>query len=92
VSAFLWAVLAAVAWGFAPIVEKAGLARVQPMGQTFFYNALKHGDVSRLVPVSGSYPFIAFILGVLIFGESVTPLKVLGALAIVGGVWLLKIG
>ena len=62
------------------------------VGQTFFYTGLKTGEISRMVPISGSYPFIAFILGVLIMGESVTALKVAGSLLIVLGVWLLKIG
>lgn len=62
------------------------------VGQMFFYSALKQGEVSRLAPVGGSYPLFAFILGVLILGEAVTPLKVVGSLLIVGGVWLLKIG
>ena len=137
---FLWAVLAAMVWGVAPLIEKTGLRNTPPMaglffrsvgvaiglallgifvvkpqeirsveprsalllmtggfvasiiGQTFFYNGLKVGEVSRMVPISGSYPFVAFILGVLIMGESVTLLKVAGALLIVLGVLLLKIG
>ena len=141
-NAFTWAAAAAaaVAWGIAPLIEKAGLKGTQPMaglfyrclgvvlgmvfllsflvkpsqikavemrsailliaggflasivGQIFFYNALKVGDVSRVVPVSGSYPFIAFLLGVLLFGESMTALKLGGVLLVVAGVWLLKIG
>jgi transporter family protein len=62
------------------------------IGQTFFYNSLKLGEVSRMVPIAGSYPFIAFILGILIFGEPLTLLKFAGACSIVMGVWLLKIG
>ena len=62
------------------------------VGQTFFYNGLKIGEVSRMVPISGSYPFIAFLLGVLFMGESFTLLKFGGALLIISGIWLLKIG
>ncbi len=62
------------------------------VGQTFFYNSLKLGEVSRVVPISGSYPFIAFILGILFFGESLTTMKFIGAALIVLGVWFLKIG
>lgn len=140
-SAFLWAACAAMAWGLAPLIEKAGLTgRTPPMaglfyrsvgvvaglvllslflvkpqeiraveprsalllasggllasivGQICFYNALKIGEMSRVVPVSASYPFIAFILGVAVLGESVTVFKGLGALLIIAGVWLLKIG
>lgn len=62
------------------------------IGQFFFYNALKLGDVSRLAPIGGSYPFFAFLLGLLFFGESASPLKIAGVVLIVSGVWLLKIG
>ena len=132
--------MAALAWGMAPIFEKAGLSRVNPiaglfyrclgvivgmlilafflikpreirevdlgsalflaaggflasfLGQICFYHALKLGDVSRMVPISASYPFIAFVLGVLLFHESLTPFKVCGVLLTVSGVWFLKIG
>ncbi len=60
------------------------------VAQVLFYTALKTGDVSRIVPISGSYPLIAFILGVLILGEQVTVPKMIGALLIIGGVWLIK--
>ncbi len=59
-------------------------------GQVFFYNALQGGDVSRVVPIAGCYPLIAFIFGILVFGEAFTLPKLAGALLIVGGVILLK--
>ena len=40
------------------------------VAQICFYNALKLGEVSRVVPISGSYPFLTFILGVFLLGES----------------------
>lgn len=58
--------------------------------QIFFYNGLKTGDISRIVPVSGSYPLIAFFLGVFLLGETVTISKVMGAGLVVAGVWLLR--
>lgn len=139
-NAFTWALLAAVCWGMAPLLEKIGLKQVAPLaglfyrsigvliglvvlclflvkpqqikavdgrsallligggllasflGQICFYNSLKLGEVSRMVPVSGSYPLLAFLLGVLLLGEALTPLKAAGALLIVGGLWLLKVG
>ena len=48
--------------------------------------------MSRIVPLSGSYPLIAFVLGILLLGESITPCKVVGALLITLGIWFLKIG
>ena len=61
------------------------------VAQILFYQALKIGDMSWIVPISGSYPLIAFLLGVFILGEAVTPVKVGGALLIILGLWALKI-
>jgi len=60
--------------------------------QILFYNALKIGEVSRTVLISGSYPFITFLLGVLIFSESITALKIVGAVLIAAGLIFLKLG
>lgn len=59
------------------------------LGQIFFYHALKSGDASRVVPVSGSYPLITFLLGVLILGEKFTLAKAGGVALVVVGVFLL---
>ncbi len=139
-SAWMWALLAACAWGVTPMIEKIGLRHTPPMtglfyrslgvvigfvilglfvvkpqevrsvglrsalllmlggftasvvGQTFFYQGLKIGEVSRIVPISGSYPLIAFMLGVILMGESLSLLKLGGAVLVILGVWLLKIG
>ena len=58
--------------------------------QFFFYHALKIGDVSRIVPISGTYPLIAFILGIMILGEKITLAKTAGAVLVVIGLTLLK--
>ncbi|MBU0549809.1 MAG: EamA family transporter [Candidatus Omnitrophica bacterium] len=139
-NAFIWALLAASIWGIVPLLEKLGLAKVEPLvgvfyrslgvvvgllllgafmlkpqqikaidlrsagflilggflasilAQICFYNSLKIGEVSRVVPISGSYPLIAFMLGMLILGESVSLIKAAGALLIVLGIWALKMG
>lgn len=139
-NSFLWAISAAGIWGVVPLLEKAGLAKADPLvglfyrclgvvlglvvlgafmvkpdavksvdaksawfliaggflasfvAQICFYSSLKTGEVSKVVPVSGSYPFIAFLLGVLIFQESFTLLKGAGVFLVVVGIWLLKIG
>jgi len=62
------------------------------VAQIAFYNALKLGEVSRVVPLSGSYPFLTFILGVVVLGESITPVKIMGVILIIAGMWVLKIG
>ncbi len=139
-SAFSWALLAALCWGFAPVFEKLGLRGAAPLpalfyrclgvfigfailmvfmvkpaelrtidarsalflvaggfvasflGQVCFYNSLKLGAVSRMVPVSGSYPLIAFVLGVLLLGEGINLYKLAGAGLILAGLWFLKLG
>ncbi|MCG3175703.1 MAG: hypothetical protein MOGMAGMI_00636 [Candidatus Omnitrophica bacterium] len=60
--------------------------------QICFYSGLKAGEMSRVVSIAASYPLITFLLGVLLLGESLTPLKAAGAFLIVGGIWLLKSG
>ena len=62
------------------------------VGQIFFYNALKLGEVSKMVLVGGSYPFVTFLLGILVFGESVSLYKVLGAALVMAGLFFLKRG
>lgn len=62
------------------------------VAQIAFYNALKLGEVSKVVPISGSYPFLSFLLGILVLGESFTPVKLLGTFLVVFGIWVLKIG
>jgi len=62
------------------------------VAQVCFYNSLKLGEVSRVVPISGIYPLIAFVLGVLLLGESLTLIKTIGVLLVVAGIWMLKIG
>lgn len=60
--------------------------------QIFFYTGLKHGDVSKMVPISGSYPLISFILGVLLLGEGISLFKIIGVILVTAGIWFLKGG
>ncbi|MDD5019133.1 MAG: GRP family sugar transporter [Candidatus Omnitrophica bacterium] len=60
------------------------------IGQLLFYNALKDGDVSRVTPIAGAYPLVAFLLGVLILGEGLTVMKVLGIVCVLLGIFLLR--
>ena len=62
------------------------------VAQICFYNGLKLGEMSRVVPISASYPFITFAIGVLLLGESLSLLKFGGVLLVVAGVWLIKLG
>ncbi|OYD09007.1 EamA family transporter [Paludifilum halophilum] len=133
----IYALLAALSFGIAPIFEKLGLSRTEPtmalflraavttllvaiylffsergtsaavldlksliyvllggvfgvlFAQFFYFKALQFGDVGRVMPVVGSFPVLAFLLSVMIFGESVTLGKALGVLFVVTGVILL---
>ena len=60
------------------------------VAQVMFYHGLKIGEVSKVVPIAGTYPLIAFVLGVLVLGESLTTAKVIGMILILTGVYLLR--
>lgn len=59
------------------------------VGQALYFAAMQRGQASTVVPIVGSYPLAAAVLGVMVFRESITPAKVLGVLLVVGGVALL---
>jgi len=60
------------------------------IGQIFFYQALKAGDVSLVAPIVGTFPLIAFVLGIVFLGEKITIAKAAGVMMIISGVVLLK--
>jgi drug/metabolite transporter (DMT)-like permease len=62
----------------------------QAVGDTLYINALGFLGVSRTFPITNSaYPFITFLLAVLLLGEPVTwTLPVGGALIVVGITWI----
>ncbi len=60
------------------------------VGQLCFYRALKIGEVSRVVPIGASYPILAFLFGLLFFGEAFTWSKLGGIVLVMSGVYLLR--
>ena len=60
------------------------------LGHLAYYYAVKYGDVSKVVPVTASFPLIAFILAILFLSEKLTPTKVIGAILIVAGIIVIK--
>lgn len=60
------------------------------LGQIFFYNALKQGEVSKMVPIAATYPLVSFLCGLLFFGESFTIAKGLGIGFVILGVFFLR--
>jgi len=62
------------------------------VAQLTFYKCLKMGEISRVVPISASYPLIAFLLGIFIFREKLTFVKGMGMFLIISGIWALRAG
>ena len=60
------------------------------VGQMFFYNALKRGEASTVVPIAAAYPLLSFVLGVIFLGESFTIAKAGGVACVLAGIFLLK--
>jgi len=62
------------------------------LAQLTFYQGLNLGEASKIVLISASYPLITSILGILILKENFTLVKGLGVLAVIFGIWAIKIG
>ncbi len=56
-----------------------------------YFEVLKNGNTSAVVPIAASYPLVTAILSYLILGEAFTTPKVIGTVLIVSGIWLVKI-
>lgn len=80
-----------VDWRSAVLIVIGGIM-ASVIGQLCFYSALKNGEMSRVVPIAASYPFITFLLGYLFLGETINVLKIIGVFLIIIGVWALRIG
>jgi len=59
------------------------------LGMWSYFEALKHWEASRVVPIAGAYPLFAFILSMVFLGENLTLQKGIGVILIVSGVVLL---
>lgn len=60
------------------------------VGRTSFIVAVQRLGPSTATPIqTAAYPVLALVGGVLLFSETVTPLRVGGAFAIVAGIWAL---
>lgn len=60
------------------------------LGQLAFYSALKSGEASVVVPITATYPLVAFVVSMVFLGESFTWQKAIGIFLVVGGVIMLK--
>ena len=62
------------------------------LGDTLYMVSLKLMGVSRAVPITCTYPLFNILWAVLLIGEKLTLFRVLGALIIFSGIWLLSYG
>ena len=60
------------------------------LGQWTYYKALKYAEASRVVPIVGGYPLVAFVLAIFLLGESITAQKLCGVMLVVAGIVLLR--
>ncbi len=59
-------------------------------GDTLYMISLKLIGVARAVPITCTYPLFSILLAIFLQKEAVTPHVILGAVAIVLGIWLLS--
>jgi transporter family protein len=59
-------------------------------GAMFYFNALKLGDASFVVPVAATYPLITAILSIIFLNEQITFSRVVGIIFIILGIWFIK--
>jgi drug/metabolite transporter (DMT)-like permease len=59
------------------------------LGDTLYMVSLKLIGVARAVPIACTYPLFTLLLAVFLQGETITVQVVVGAIAIVFGIWLL---
>lgn len=56
-----------------------------------YFEVLKKGETSAIVPITASYPLVTAILSYFILSESFTVTKMIGTALIVAGIFLVKI-
>jgi len=60
------------------------------LGMITYFGALKKGATSQIVPIAATYPLVTAILSILILGENVTFLRLIGTIFIILGIWLVR--
>lgn len=60
------------------------------IGQLTNFSALKLGEVSKVSPIAASWPVIAFVVGLVFFGEAFTAQKVIALILIMSGIYCLN--
>lgn len=65
-------------------------ATASVIGHYAYFNALKLGSISSVVPITATYPLVAMALSAILLQAEVTPVKWVGAALTVLGVYLLQ--
>lgn len=60
------------------------------LGHFAYYNALKLGEASRIVPIVAAFPLVTVAAALFFLGEKLSWHKLVGALLIVAGILLVK--
>ena len=60
-------------------------------GVYFYLRAMSSAEASRIVPMSSTYPLVAFLLALLFLGEKFTWTKLAGTLLVCAGVGCLAL-
>jgi transporter family protein len=63
---------------------------VTMLGVFTYLKAMSFEEVSKIVPLSSTYPLVTFIIAVLFLGESFTPAKLIGTLLIISGIYFIS--
>lgn len=58
------------------------------IGYLYFYKGLQKGNISIVSPIASSWVVVTILLSILIFGEKLTSLQVIGIIAIFIGIFL----
>ena len=58
------------------------------LGNTFWYQAIRHMDLSKATAIILSYPVMTFVLSVLLGQDKITAYKILGMILAIGGAYI----
>ena len=58
------------------------------LGNTFWYQAIRHMDLSKATAIILSYPVMTFVLAVLLGQDKITAVKVLGMILAISGAYI----
>lgn len=60
------------------------------LGMWTYFLVLKMEPASKIVPLAATYPLVTAILSVFLLGEKFSPVRLIGTILIIAGIWLVK--